>query len=129
VYEILAGSAVFPISLSPFDVIRRLRAHHRPIVPDNCGESMDGLIRRCWSDDPSSRPNFDEILEEFRSHGFAIVPGADAAEICRAVNGVIKWERKAKRRRSPLVRGIASNHDVLAYRLIDEILILRVAYG
>jgi serine/threonine protein kinase len=94
-FEILTGSPVFPISLSPFDVIRKLQNQNRPFIPIRCGEYMDGLIRRCWSDDASSRPTFDEILREFQACGFAIVPGADREEIRAAVERVLSWEFKA----------------------------------
>jgi TPR repeat protein len=94
-YEMLAGSAVFPVSLSPFDVIRQLRRQHRPIIPKECGEYMDGLIRRCWSTDPSSRPSFDAILREFRDRQFAILPGAECKEIWSAVYDVVQWESDA----------------------------------
>jgi serine/threonine protein kinase len=96
-YEIVSGFAVFPSSLSPFDVIRKIRRRERPVIPipEECGEYMEALIRRCWSDDPASRPSFDEILDEFRGRRFAILPGVNCDEIIGAVNGVLTWESDA----------------------------------
>jgi serine/threonine protein kinase len=91
-YEMMAGSAVFPVSLSPFDVIRQLQCQHRPIIPKECGEYMDGLIRRCWATDPSSRPSFDAILQEFQARQFAILPGVDCSAVRSAVHPVLQWE-------------------------------------
>jgi hypothetical protein len=91
-YEILVGLAVFPSSLTPFDVIRRMRSQYRPIIPEHCGEYMKGLIERCWCEDPAFRPTFDEILGEFGSRQFDIMPGADCHEIRVAVDDVVKWE-------------------------------------
>jgi serine/threonine protein kinase len=96
-YEIFAESAVFPRSYSPFDVIRQLRKHERPIIPTSCGQYMDNLIRRCWSENPSVRPSFNEILGEFRARGFDILPGVDCEKIRRAVDEVLEWERDARR--------------------------------
>jgi serine/threonine protein kinase len=95
-YEIVSGFAVFPISLSPFDVIRKMRRGYRPVIPVECGGYMEGLIRRCWSDDPSSRPSFSEILAEFRDRQFAILPGIACEEIRRAVDDVLRWEYDAR---------------------------------
>jgi serine/threonine protein kinase len=91
-YEMMSGQAVFPSSLPPFDVIRTIRRKERPSIPEECGDYMEGLIRRCWSDDPSSRPSFDEILQEFRDLRFAILPHADCRQLRDAVDGVLRWE-------------------------------------
>jgi serine/threonine protein kinase len=94
-FEIVCGHPVFPISLSPFDVIRQMRRRYRPTIGRECGEYMRGLIRRCWSDDPCSRPSFDQILRDFQAHRFAILPDADCDAIRVAVEGVLKWESDA----------------------------------
>jgi serine/threonine protein kinase len=94
-YEIVAHCAVFPISLSPFDVIRQMRLQFRPVIPSECGDYMKDLICRCWSDDPNSRPSFDEILREFQAREFSILPDVDCEKIRCAVEGVLEWELKA----------------------------------
>jgi serine/threonine protein kinase len=94
-YEIVAGFAVFPSSLSPFEVIRQLRGQRRPVIPEECGEYLDNLIRRCWSHAPADRPSFDDILREFQAREFAIVPEANCHKIRGAVDGVLSWEVRA----------------------------------
>jgi hypothetical protein len=66
-----------------------------PAIPAECGEFMQKLIPRCWSKDPSLRPNFDEILGEFRTVNFEIIPNAQASVISEAVSGVLAWESGA----------------------------------
>jgi hypothetical protein len=73
-----------------------LQRHYRPIIPNESGEFMGGLIRRCWSDDASTRPTFDEILREFQARQFAIFPGANPEEIRAAAEGVLQWELDAR---------------------------------
>jgi hypothetical protein len=57
---------------------------------------MQSLIPRCWSTNPNDRPSFEDILNEFRSCGFAILPGADADVIRKAVSEVLEAERSLK---------------------------------
>jgi serine/threonine protein kinase len=94
-YEIVSGRVVFPLSLSPFDVIRKIRSRYRPNIPIERGEYMKGLIARCWSHDPSSRPSFDEILGEFQTRQFNILNEADSDALRDAVNEVLGWECQA----------------------------------
>jgi serine/threonine protein kinase len=94
-YEIFVGSPVFAPSLSPFALIRQLRSGSRPLIPVECGEYMGGLIRRCWSDEPSDRPTFDDICGEFQRRKFVILPGADCNKLRNTVDNVLMWERDA----------------------------------
>jgi TPR repeat protein len=95
-YEIVSGFPVFPRSLQPFEVIRKIRRGYRPAISDECGDYMAGLIRRCWSDDPSSRPSFDEILADFQAHDFKILRDVQWEEIRDAVDRVLRWEFDAR---------------------------------
>jgi hypothetical protein len=56
---------------------------------------MQGLIERCWSGDSSIRPSFDDILSEFQTRQFNILPVADCDEIRCAVDDVLKWKSRA----------------------------------
>ena len=35
----------------------------RPTIPSVCPEGYAELMERCWSDEPSDRPDFTEVLE------------------------------------------------------------------
>jgi serine/threonine protein kinase len=100
VFEIFGGRPVFPSSLSPFDVLRQIRRRSRPHIPGASGEYMAGLIRRCWSEEPTSRPSFEAILGEFRARRFAILPGIDREEVRGVVEEVLQWEKAAGIHRS-----------------------------
>lgn len=39
----------------------------RPIVPESCDPEWRSLMERCWSANPSERPNFTEIADQLRS--------------------------------------------------------------
>ncbi|KAF7838888.1 serine/threonine-protein kinase CTR1 [Senna tora] len=39
----------------------------RPPVPESCDPEWISLMERCWSSEPSERPNFTEIANELRS--------------------------------------------------------------
>jgi serine/threonine protein kinase len=91
-YEILTGSAVFPISMHAFHVLRKLRYNELPAVPDSCGELMQDLIHRCWLRKPESRPSFDDILNEFRKADFELRPGVDRLKVRQYVNDVLGTE-------------------------------------
>jgi hypothetical protein len=63
-YEVLTGSAI--------------RSRHLPEFSTKFGDLMAKLMGGCWSKDPKFRPSFNEVLNEFRHHQFAILPDADA---------------------------------------------------
>jgi serine/threonine protein kinase len=89
VYEILTERAAFPLSMSPFDVIRTLRSRQMPVVPDLCGTFMQKLIGECWSHVPELRSSFDRIIELVQHADFDIVPGASHSLLRRYVIDVL----------------------------------------
>jgi hypothetical protein len=82
--------------MSQFDVIRALRQEHMPQIPDSRGSLMQGLIRCCWSKNSSDRPSFQEILNEFQTAGFSILPDADGGMMERAVGEILAWEIRSR---------------------------------
>ncbi|GMI97622.1 hypothetical protein like AT3G46920 [Hibiscus trionum] len=46
----------------------------RPPVPESCDPGWRSLMERCWSAEPSERPNFTEIVNELRSMATKIPP-------------------------------------------------------
>jgi serine/threonine protein kinase len=95
-YEILAGQAVFPDDLTPFEIIRMHEQAVRPEIPDHVYPHIQDLIRRCWSAEPIDRPSFDEILSIIESNHFEIVAEADTAAVQGYVSGVRDWEMESE---------------------------------
>jgi serine/threonine protein kinase len=91
-YEVFAREPVFDSRAPPFSVIGRLRHRDLPRLPAEAGQFMSELISRCWQDDPSKRPSFDEVFRLFEARHFAIIPGANAIEIQEYCESVVKWE-------------------------------------
>jgi hypothetical protein len=63
------------------------------------GPLLQGLITRCWCEDPADRPSFEAILEEMRANDFAIVPKADPNVIRQSVAKVMAQEHGMSRER------------------------------
>jgi serine/threonine protein kinase len=81
-YEILTGRPV------QRDVASRL-----PVPPASFGPPlMENVIRRCWRQNLSDRPSFQDIFIEFQANGWAILPGADPVRIGMSVAQVLSLE-------------------------------------
>jgi serine/threonine protein kinase len=91
-YEIITGKAVFGPPESVMGVLKRIRARDLPTLPDQFGDLMQGLIRRCWSKSPRDRPSFEAIFREFEQSNFAILPDANLEVIKESVNKILTWE-------------------------------------
>jgi serine/threonine protein kinase len=96
VYEMLTRRPVFLGGVPPAEVVRRLRSDDLPALPAKFGDLMVNLLRRCWANDPKARPSFNDILNEFIHHKFAILPEADPSEIRASVEEILAREREAK---------------------------------
>jgi serine/threonine protein kinase len=95
-YEILTGKEVFAPSERAYSVLKRIRAQQFPTLPEAFGSLMQGLVRRCWSNNPRDRPSFEAIFREFEDCGFAILPDADPERIQACVNEILALERAPK---------------------------------
>ncbi len=45
-----------------FQLQTKVSKGERPPIPDSCDPKLASLMRRCWAEDPGSRPTFTEIL-------------------------------------------------------------------
>ena len=43
------------------DKVKTADPPFRPQMPKDCDPEIDSLIKQCWSEDPESRPDFDNI--------------------------------------------------------------------
>ncbi|CAA0819952.1 Protein kinase superfamily protein with octicosapeptide/Phox/Bem1p domain [Striga hermonthica] len=46
----------------------------RPLVPETCDPDWRALMERCWSSEPSERPNFTDIANELRAMATKLPP-------------------------------------------------------
>jgi hypothetical protein len=60
--------------------------------PERFGSLMQSVIRRCGALDPSERPSFQDIFNEFESSGWVILPDTDAGLVAKSVAEVIRQE-------------------------------------
>lgn len=68
-YEVLTGK--MPLKhLRDNDYAAVFEKGARPKLPAGVDDWLRVLIERCWSSEPSSRPQFKEIVEEFGKHSF-----------------------------------------------------------
>jgi serine/threonine protein kinase len=83
-YEIISGE--LPVKPTMSTEVRE--------PPASFGPLMRHVIFRCWSLDPTRRPSFVDIFNEFKSSGWAILPKADVTKIAASVSEVTTLEER-----------------------------------
>lgn len=80
VYEILTGKTVF--SDLNFEQVKEkvLVQKERPELSDEILLPYQNLIKKCWSQEPEERPNFDSILNELKNNKDFIVNSINSDE-------------------------------------------------
>ncbi|CAG9559573.1 unnamed protein product [Danaus chrysippus] len=56
------GSTPYP-GLSAGDVMKKVREGHRLEKPEHCRRELYNIMYYCWEEDPTSRPDFKEVVE------------------------------------------------------------------
>ena len=51
---------------NPFQLMVKVTSGYRPSIPPEMPVLLQGLMQKCWSGDPKSRPTFADIIEEIR---------------------------------------------------------------
>jgi WNK lysine deficient protein kinase len=87
-YEIVVGKPVFDPSLSMAQLYRKAVSGERPVIPRTVVSSVKSLIERCWAVRPVSRPSFNDILMELKSHDFIVIGDVDCGTVERYVRSV-----------------------------------------
>jgi hypothetical protein len=77
-------------------VLKRLRSGSFSGIPPRCGAFMQGLIHRCWAQNPDDRPSFSDIMVEFEGRDFDLFPGCKGDEIRAFCDGVVRWENERR---------------------------------
>ena len=66
VYEIITNEKPFN-NLNFFEVFTKVASGNRPEISAKISEPYKKLIEKCWSQNPSNRPSFEEIVKMLRS--------------------------------------------------------------
>ena len=66
VYEILTSQKPF-FGSTFYEIMMNVTKGHRPEIKDDLPNCFKKLIQDCWSQDPSKRPSFDDILKKLRN--------------------------------------------------------------
>ena len=75
-YEMITGSLPF-LGKNQLQINQMICVEgRRPPIPSSCPDGLKKLVKDCWSQDPSKRPEFSEIVELFRN-GTVFFPGTD----------------------------------------------------
>ncbi|KAH0795431.1 TKL family protein kinase [Histomonas meleagridis] len=67
-WEMLTGGTPFD-GLTPFQIMTAVCQNaQRPQIPEDSPEGLTNLINACWAQDPTDRPSFEEVFQQFVSH-------------------------------------------------------------
>lgn len=78
-YELAVGKAPFS-GLKRAEIEEKIGNGDRPLFPENVPTDLRDLIEKCWSQDPSKRPTFSEIVDTMLSKKVAFL-GDEGTEI------------------------------------------------
>jgi serine/threonine protein kinase len=84
VYEIITGNGLFSNDGDKMGLFIDMQKGKRPNIPESVLPFSRDLITKCWSAEPSERPEFEEIWRSLEKAEFKVLPGVDF----RAVNGL-----------------------------------------
>lgn len=84
---------IFPVILcfTPSNVVGGIVSNTlRPPVPEPCDPDWRALMERCWSSEPSERPNFTEIADELRAMANKLPPKGQLQQQLPSTNPQVK---------------------------------------
>jgi serine/threonine protein kinase len=76
-YEIITGNGFFSNDGRKNKLFAEMQIGKRPNIPDSVVPFSRDLITKCWSAEPSGRPEFDEIWISLEKAEFKVLPGID----------------------------------------------------
>jgi serine/threonine protein kinase len=90
-YEIVMGNGCLSSPDGVASAYALLKKGRRPEIPASVASPVCALITRCWSEDPTSRPSFAEVLTMLEGMNYEIVTGVRSSEV-RGFLSVIEEE-------------------------------------
>ena len=95
VYELLTGRKPFSTISNPKEILTEIvEQNNRPQFTSSAEipEKYRDLIERCWSSDPSSRPTFDDIVNELKTNEEYMTTDIDKKEVQEYIDMIDKSE-------------------------------------
>jgi len=93
VYALLTSDPIFS-DCSNRKFWKRLVNGWRPSIPCMVPVRLQSLIKRCWSEDPSNRPSFQEIVQELSNPSFEMFPGSNVNAVWRRMAFIQREEQQ-----------------------------------
>lgn len=77
-YEILTNEKIYSEFTNSNEIKTHILTNHlRPIIRTPIPKAYHNLIERCWDENPSKRPSFEEIITELRTNPEFITDSVD----------------------------------------------------
>lgn len=90
VFEIMNLTIPFE-NVPNIEIGKKVLDGERPHLYDDVHEPYKELIEQCWSDDPSQRPTFEQIVEDMKTNpDYINIPGLDKDEFNECVENIDK---------------------------------------
>jgi serine/threonine protein kinase len=93
-WEMLAKRPPFPGMDAAQVAVQVVQENVRPTFPAGLPDAVTGLIKACWSRDPTKRPSFSSILKFLRTGSF-LFPGADLGVVLQHVKDTVDDDESA----------------------------------
>ncbi|KAK8876604.1 hypothetical protein M9Y10_006822 [Tritrichomonas musculus] len=89
VYQILTLEEPFK-GFDFYDLLINVTDGYRPEIDSSVPDCYCDLIEQCWSQDPSERPTFDEIVDDLKTNPDFITSSVDQDEFIRYTNYLLQ---------------------------------------
>jgi serine/threonine protein kinase len=93
VYEIVTGNGLFSDEGNKTRLYLDMQNGKRPDIPKEVLPFTRELISKCWSQESSKRPSFNEIWTLLKKQEFKIINGVDIVEVIAEVSRIETRER------------------------------------
>lgn len=92
VYILITGLYPFSKVRNLVELMTKLQTGKRPTIPSDTPQVYAQLIEKCWSQDVSERPSFEEIVNELKTNQDFITYEIDEDEFKEFVNSIDNYE-------------------------------------
>lgn len=92
VYILITGLYPFSKVRNLVELMTKLQTGKRPTIPSDTPQVYAQLIEKCWSQDVSERPSFEEIVNELKTNEEFISYEIDEDEFKKFVNDVDNYD-------------------------------------